>query len=59
MRFVSDRSEVRHPMKEVNFYTDGAIKNLVSRISILDKLKNFTRKVSYLLFLTVFESNIR
>jgi hypothetical protein len=45
--YFTDRSDSsqRHPMKEVGFYTDGALKNLVSRISILDKLKSFTRKV--------------
>lgn len=36
-------------MEEVSFHSDGAIMNLVSKISILDKLKSFTRKVGELI----------
>ncbi|ODM99963.1 hypothetical protein Ocin01_06725 [Orchesella cincta] len=39
-------SQLSGQIKEVGFYSDSALRNLVSRFSILDKLKSFTRKVN-------------
>lgn len=53
MLLNSDRghtSSGHRQLEEVSFHSDGAIRNLVSKISILDKLKSLTRKVIRRLF---------